>query len=55
MKLTKEQIENWRRILTGMVGPYALIMSDEEIQVLKDEFQAKAKAFEKEKSNGLQS
>lgn len=35
-KLSPEQIENWRRILTMQVGPYALLMTAEEIQRHKD-------------------
>ena len=32
--LTTEQITNWRRVLAGMIGPYALLMPDEEIERL---------------------
>ena len=39
-KLTSEQIENWRTVLTGMFGAYALIMSDEQVQDYKDRMQA---------------
>lgn len=39
-KLTGEQIQNWRKVLTGMFGPYALIMSDEQIQSYRDRMQA---------------
>jgi len=38
-KLSPEQIENWRRILCEMLGPYALIASDAEIQKMRDKFQ----------------
>ena len=31
MNLTKEQIENWRKVLFGMFGSYARLMSDEQI------------------------
>jgi len=34
--LTKEQIENWRKMLVGQIGPWALMMPDEEVQALKD-------------------
>lgn len=30
-QLTKEQIANWRNILILTLGPYALLMPDEEI------------------------
>lgn len=39
-KLTPEQIANWRRVLVGMIGLYALIASDEEIQAFRDKMQA---------------
>jgi hypothetical protein len=42
MTLTPEQIENWRELLVGMIGPYALIMPAEKIQQMRDEFQRKA-------------
>lgn len=38
-KLSPEQIQNWRRVLCGMLGPYALIAPDEQIQALRDRFQ----------------
>ena len=38
-KLTPEQIENWRRIFIMQFGPYALIMSPEEIQRVRDKMQ----------------
>lgn len=38
-KLTLEQIENWRTILIGIVGPYALLMTAEEIQKFHDGMQ----------------
>ena len=31
-KLTPEQIQNWRKVLVGMFGPYALLMPDAEVQ-----------------------
>ena len=39
MPLTPEQIKNWRRVMSVMRGPYALIMPDEEVQALRDKFQ----------------
>jgi hypothetical protein len=40
-KLTPEQVENWRKVLFGIVGTYALIMSVEEIQLFRDKMQQK--------------
>lgn len=45
--LTKEQVDNWRKVLCGMIGPYAMIMSENEIQLMRDNFQGIA---DKEKS-----
>ncbi len=39
-KLTPEQIKNWRTVLCGMIGPYALIMPDEKVQKIRDNMQA---------------
>lgn len=39
--LTPEQVKNWRNILCGMLGPYALIMSEEQIEKFRDTFQDK--------------
>ena len=38
--LTPEQIKNWRTILCGMIGPYAFMMPDEEVQRLRDKMQS---------------
>lgn len=35
------QVENWRRVLVGMVGPYALIMPREQIIALRDRLQSR--------------
>jgi hypothetical protein len=40
--MTQEQIKNWRELLCGMVGPFALIMPDEMIIKIKDNFQRSA-------------
>lgn len=40
-KLTPEQIENWRNILCSNIGPYAWIMSDDDIQKYRDAMQLK--------------
>lgn len=37
--MTPEQIENWRRALCGMLGPYALIMPIEDIYKMRDKIQ----------------
>ena len=34
--LTPEQIKNWRNVLLTMIGPYALIMTDAEVQCMRD-------------------
>ena len=39
-KLTPEQIKNWRNVLLGMLGPYALLMPDEDVQKMRDNMQA---------------
>lgn len=39
-RLTDEQVENWRRMLVAMIGPYALYMSREQIQQMRDRQQA---------------
>jgi hypothetical protein len=38
-KLSSEQMQNWRKVLCGMLGPYALIASDAEIQRMRNTFQ----------------
>ena len=35
-ELTDKQIENWRRVLVTMIGPYALIIPREQIQHIRD-------------------
>jgi len=47
-KLTPEQIVNWRNILVGMIGPYALIMPYEDVQKMRDEMNAHFNADEPE-------
>jgi hypothetical protein len=39
--LTKEQIENHRKVLYGLVGPWAKFMSDEEINIWANNLQRK--------------
>lgn len=43
-KMTPEQIKNFRKVLTISLGPYALIMSDEQVQQIRDKMQ---KQFDK--------
>jgi len=38
-KLTPEQIENWRVSLLDVLGPYALIMSVEQIEAFRKRVQ----------------
>lgn len=38
-RLTKEQLKNWRRTLAMTIGPYALIMPNEEVQEIRDKMQ----------------
>lgn len=38
--LTPQQIKNWRSVLVGLVGPYAYLMPDVEVQRMRDEMQA---------------
>jgi predicted DNA-binding transcriptional regulator len=47
-KLTDQQVENWRRVLVGMIGPYALITPREEIQKLRDKMQNDVYELDKE-------
>lgn len=37
--LTAQQVENWRKVLLGMIGPIALLLPASEIQRLKDAMQ----------------
>lgn len=38
-QLTDKQVANWRRILPGMFGVYARLMSREQIQYIRDQMQ----------------
>lgn len=38
--LTPEQIKNWRNVLLGMIGPYAMLMPDADVQMMRDRMQA---------------
>lgn len=39
--LTPEQIQNWRNMLLATIGPYANLMTDQQIQAYRDRLQAK--------------
>ena len=54
MKLTPEQIKNWRKVLCGMIGPYALIMSEEQVTKLRDKFQNMANSADKKEQSQTQ-
>lgn len=43
--MTDEQIENWRRVLFQMIGPYAFFMPREHIQAYRDRMQAAVDAL----------
>lgn len=38
-RLNAEQLKNWRNVLLGMIGPWALMMPDEDVQKMRDEMQ----------------
>ena len=46
--LTPEQIKNWRTVLCGMLGPYAIIMQDSQIQAITDNMQRKLDSLPQE-------
>ena len=50
-KLTPEQIKNWRQVLVGMIGPYAMIMPDEMVQKLRDKMQKEVNEMEIKNDN----
>lgn len=37
--LTAEQIQHWRTALVSMLGPYALIMPEDQIERLREKMQ----------------
>jgi hypothetical protein len=39
MNLTDEQVENWRKVLIGMFGPYAMMMSRAQIEAYAEKVQ----------------
>jgi len=40
--LTPAQLENWRKVLYGILGPYALILPANDIQQMRDRLQTRA-------------
>lgn len=38
-EMTDEQIENWRKMLLGLLGPYALVMPREKVVAFRDKYQ----------------
>ena len=38
-KLSDEQIENWRKVLSMTLGAYAFIMPKEDVQKMRDKMQ----------------
>ena len=46
--LTDEQVENWRKVLLGMIGVRALRMTKEEIQAYRDWMQEQANELDVE-------
>ena len=49
VKLTPEQIENWRKVLFVMFGPYAAMMPAEVIQKYRDKMQANVNDYHEPK------
>jgi hypothetical protein len=43
--MNDEQVANWRRVLTGQLGAYALIMPKEQIIALRDKLQGQVNAI----------
>jgi hypothetical protein len=48
-QLTSEQIQHWREVLCGQIGPYAFMMPVEEVQRLRDKMQSNLDSLPKEK------
>ena len=51
-KLTSEQIKNWRNVLSTLIGIYAFIMTDEQIQMYCDSMQENVDAISNNNKNG---
>ena len=45
--MTPEQIQNWRKVLVGMLGPYALIMPEADVEKFRDKFQEHVEILDK--------
>lgn len=50
-KLTKEQLENWRKALHVYLGPAVNLLSDEKIQAYKDQLQENIDKTEEKRKN----
>lgn len=40
MEMSKDQIKNFRRGLIGVLGPYALLMSEDDVIRMRDKMQS---------------
>ena len=47
--MTPEQIENWRKMLSKTIGPYAFLMPDVQIEIMRDKFQKQLDAMSEAK------
>jgi hypothetical protein len=47
-KLTPEQVSNFRKVLVDLIGPWALLLTESEIQNIRDALQKKINKIEKE-------
>ena len=47
-QLTEQQIENYRKVLINVFGPYALIMPIEQIQAYRNKIQGMVNQIDKE-------
>lgn len=46
--LTPEQIDNWRNALVTILGPYALLMSDEDVVRARNSMQSSLNKYDTE-------
>lgn len=44
-QLTEVEIKNWRRILFGKFGTYALVMTNEQVQVIYEKMPDKSSQY----------
>ena len=49
--MTDEQVANFRRVLSGMIGPYAFLMCREQVVQTRDCLQKQANEMSDEVSN----